>query len=77
MIVTTQITCFDPEALVTSSHKAVPITIKEHLMQFIRIAGAALLTGVGLGSLAASSVLWKQADIELGGVLRGLLAQRA
>ncbi len=46
-------------------------------MQFIRIAGAALLTGVGFGSLAASSVLWKQADIELGGVLRGLLAQRA
>ena len=46
-------------------------------MQFIRIAGAALLTGVGLGSLAASSVLWKQAEIELGGVLSRLLAQRA
>lgn len=46
-------------------------------MQFIRIAGAAFLTGVSLGSLAASTVLWKQADIELGGLLRGLLAQRA
>ena len=46
-------------------------------MQFVRIAGAALLTGVGLGSLAASAVLWKQSGIELSPILRSLLALRA
>ena len=45
-------------------------------MQFVRIAGAALLTGVGLGSLAASSVLWKQTGIEVGPIIRSLLAPR-
>ena len=46
-------------------------------MQFVRIAGAALLTGVGLGSLAASSVLRKQAEIELAPILRSFINLRA
>jgi hypothetical protein len=34
-------------------------------MQFIKIAGAAVLTGTGLGCLAASAVLWSMAGFDL------------
>jgi hypothetical protein len=34
-------------------------------MQFINILGAATLTGVGVGSLAGSAILWKRAGVDL------------
>ena len=34
-------------------------------MQFIKIAGAAALTGTGLGCLAASAVLWNMAGFDI------------
>lgn len=46
-------------------------------MQYLRIAGAALLTGIGLGSLAASSVLWKQAGIDFTPIVSRALSIRA
>lgn len=33
-------------------------------MQFLNILGAATLTGLGLGSLAGSAVLWKRAGVD-------------
>lgn len=33
-------------------------------MQFANIAGASLLTGIGIGSLAAGAVLWKRAGFD-------------
>lgn len=46
-------------------------------MQYLRIAGAALLTGVGLGSLAASSVLWRQAGIDIAPIVSRALNVRS
>lgn len=46
-------------------------------MQYLRITGAALLTGIGLGSLAASSILWKQAGIDLAPLVSRVLNIRA
>ena len=62
-------------------------------MQFINIAGAATLTGIGLGSLAGGALLWRRAGFDLavfgrvfsflaaiatlGLLLRGRLAQLA
>ena len=34
-------------------------------MEFFDIAGAAILTGVGLGCLAAGAVLWQRAGVDL------------
>ena len=34
-------------------------------MQFLNILGAATLTAVGIGSLAASAVLWSRAGVDL------------
>ena len=43
-------------------------------MQFANIAGAATLTGIGLGSLAASAVLWRRAGVDLTVMARTLQA---
>lgn len=43
-------------------------------MQFANIAGAATLTGIGLGSLAASAVFWKRAGFDLTVLARTLQA---
>jgi hypothetical protein len=43
-------------------------------MQFANIAGAATLTGIGLGSLAASAVLWRRAGFDLTALARMLQA---
>lgn len=43
-------------------------------MQFLNIAGAAVLTGVGLGSLAASAVLWRRAGVDLTVIARCMAA---
>ena len=43
-------------------------------MQFINIAGAATLTGIGLGSLAAGAVLWRRAGFDLAVLARLLEA---
>lgn len=62
-------------------HPAINTDTKSHKgarqMLYLRITGAALLTGVGLGSLAASSVLWKQAGIDLTPILSRVLNIRA
>lgn len=39
-------------------------------MQFVNIFGAAALTGLGIGSLAAGAVLWKRAGVDLAVVAR-------
>lgn len=39
-------------------------------MQFTNIAGAATLTAIGIGSLAASAVLWKRAGFDVAGIAR-------
>lgn len=47
-------------------------------MQFANIAGAATLTGIGLGSLAASAVMWRRAGFDLNvvaGTLQALSSQ--
>lgn len=33
-------------------------------MQFLNILGAATLTGVGVGSLAGSAILWKRVGVD-------------
>lgn len=43
-------------------------------MHFANIAGAATLTGIGLGSLAASAVLWKRAGFDLASMAAALHA---
>lgn len=43
-------------------------------MQYVNIAGAAALTGIGLGSLAASAVLWRRAGFDLTVLARTLQA---
>lgn len=45
-------------------------------MHFINIAGAATLTGIGLGSLAAGAVLWRRAGFDLAALARLLEALR-
>ena len=47
---------------------------KEKAMQFINIAGAASLTGAGLGCLAASAVFWRRAGVDLASIARTLQA---
>ena len=37
-------------------------------MQYLNIAGAAALSGLGLGSLAASAVMWRRAGFNLADV---------
>lgn len=41
-------------------------------MQFVNIAGAAILTGIGLGSLAASAVMWRRAGFDLALMARAI-----
>lgn len=43
-------------------------------MQYVNIAGAAALTGLGLGSLAASAVLWRRAGFDLAVIARAITA---
>jgi len=43
-------------------------------MQYLNIAGAAALTGLGLGSLAASAVMWRRAGFDLATIARGIAA---
>lgn len=43
-------------------------------MQFVNIAGAATLTGIGLGSLAAGAVLWRRAGFDLATIARTIAA---
>ncbi|WP_156393555.1 hypothetical protein [Nocardioides sp. Root140] len=43
-------------------------------MQYINIAGAATLTGVGLGCLAAGVTLWQRAGVDLALVARTIRA---
>lgn len=46
-------------------------------MQFANIAGAAALTGLGIGSLAASAVLWKRAGFDITVLARTLQSVHA
>ena len=46
-------------------------------MQYINIAGAATLTGIGLGCLAAGAALWQRAGVDLGLVARTVRAINA
>ena len=46
-------------------------------MQYVNIAGAATLTGVGLGCLAAGAALWQRAGVDLAVVARTLRALSA
>lgn len=43
-------------------------------MEFMKIAGAATLTGVGLGCLAAGAALWQRAGVDLALVARTMRA---
>ena len=43
-------------------------------MQYLNIAGAAALSGLGLGSLAASAVMWRRAGFDLAVVARAMAA---
>jgi hypothetical protein len=43
-------------------------------MQYLKIAGAAALSGLGLGSLAASAVMWRRAGFDLAVIARGIAA---
>ena len=43
-------------------------------MQFANIAGAATLTGIGLGGLAASAVMWRRAGFDLAIIARAMTA---
>jgi hypothetical protein len=46
-------------------------------MQYINIAGAATLTGIGLGCLAAGAALWQRAGVDLTLVARTVRALSA
>lgn len=46
----------------------------ESAMKFIEIAGAATLTGVGVGCLAAGAALWQRAGVDLALVARTVRA---
>jgi hypothetical protein len=43
-------------------------------MQYLNIAGAAALSGLGIGSLAASAVMWRRAGFDLAVVARTIAA---
>ena len=43
-------------------------------MQFVNIACAAALTGIGLGSLAASAVMWQRAGFDPAVIARAISA---
>ena len=43
-------------------------------MEFMKIAGAATLTGVGHGCLAAGAALWQRAGVDLALVARTVRA---
>lgn len=63
----------------TPGHPANPTqdhTRSTEKMQFINIAGAATLTGIGLGSLAGGALLWRRAGFDLASLARLLEALR-
>lgn len=41
-------------------------------MQFVNIAGAASLTGIGIGCLAAGAALWQRAGVDIALVARAI-----
>lgn len=43
-------------------------------MQFVNIASAAALTGIGLGAMAASAVMWRRAGFDPAVIARAIAA---